>query len=438
MRKRTIHIGGKMSRKISLSLVFVIAFLLLSVSLCPAGGASTTPSDKYIARTEDGVELAMKRYRPDEKARFRKNGQPIILMPGLMCNFDYFDVKTPAGKTYDLRLPSPLASWARRDPYIQQDPMRYYSLPHYLWLKGYDVWLANYRGQGREPYMSGGAGAYTASDCGIYDLPAIVEKVYEVTRKHPVWLGHSMGASFAYVYLEGARFADGDKSQIIFDPSLAAERNGGSGPQSLKGFVDLDGPLEAVAGDPVVGEELSALGYIDLRFFTANFGEALSGILYFTTQLIWFLYQVFGCPDLGMLNAILTINPNDLDPHVNTYISTYAADGVSAGIFAGLVNKLQGDTPDGAPAMPSDDAGNLYGDNLDKITLPALVVADGTRDLTNPEGIHDVYLRKTRNRADAFIEIPGTAHMDLVFGFQAPNVLFPEIHEWLRSLRKRR
>ena len=426
-----------MSKRISLSLVFFVTLLLLSVSLCPAGATNTTPSDKYVARTEDGVELAMKRYRPDEKARFRKNGQPVILMPGLMCNFDYFDVRTPAGKNYDLQLPSPLPRWARRDPYIQRDPMRYYSLPHYLWLKGYDVWLANYRGQGREPYRSGGAGAYTASDCGIYDLPAIVEKVYEVTKKHPVWLGHSMGASFAYVYLEGARYADGDRSHIVFDPALAAERNGGSAPQSLKGFVDLDGPLEAVAGVPVP-EGLSDIGYIDLRFFTANFGEALSGILYFTTQLVWFLYYLSGCPDMGMLNAILTINPYDLDPHINTYISTYAADGVSAAIFAGLLSRGQGDIANGVPAAPSADANNLYADNLDMITLPALVVADGTRDLTYPEDIREVYERKTRNRADAFMEIPCTAHMDLVFGFQAPNILFPEIHKWLRDLHKKR
>jgi pimeloyl-ACP methyl ester carboxylesterase len=354
-----------------------------------------------------------------------------------MCNFDYFDIRTPAGKSYDLQLPSPLATWARRDPYIRRDPMRYYNLPHYLWLKGYDVWLANYRGQGREPYMSGGAGAYTASDCGIYDLPAIIEKVYEVTNKHPVWLGHSMGASFAYIYLEGAKYADGDESHIVFDPSLAAERNGGNGPQSLKGFVDLDGPLEAVAVVPDAGN-LSDLGYIDLRFFTANFGEALSGIFYFTTQVIWFLYQIYGCPDLGMLNAILTINPNNLDPHVNAYISTYAADGVSAGIFAGIVDQVQGDASDGSSEAPSADAGNLYGDNLDKITLPALVVADGTLDLTNPEGIRDVYLRKTRNRADVFMEIPGTAHMDLVFGLNAPSTLYPEIHNWLKKLRKPR
>src|SRR4030042_6012656 len=214
-----------MGKRISLSIVFFITFLLLAVSLSPAGAAAATPSDKYVARTEDGVELAMKRYRPDEKGGFRKNGQPIILTPGLACNFNFLDVHTPPGKTYDLQLPSPLASWARRDPYVKKDPLRYYSLPHYLWLQGYDVWLANYRGMGREPYASGGADKpYTCSDYGIYDGPAFVEKGYEVTGKHPVWGGHSMGAAMAYIYLEGASYVAGDRTRVVFDSALSAER----------------------------------------------------------------------------------------------------------------------------------------------------------------------------------------------------------------------
>src|SRR4030043_2298094 len=181
-----------MGKKIYLSIIILLSLFLLLISVTPAVAAEAAPSDKYTAITEDGVELAMKRSRPDEKARFRKNGQPVILIPGMACNFNFLDVHTPAGKTYNVQLPSPLASWARRDPYIKQDPMRYYSLPHYLGLQGYDVWLANYRGQGREPYMSAGADKpYTCSDYGIYDVPAFVEKVYEVTGKHPVWGGHS-------------------------------------------------------------------------------------------------------------------------------------------------------------------------------------------------------------------------------------------------------
>ncbi|OFW65309.1 MAG: hypothetical protein A2V52_00170 [Actinobacteria bacterium RBG_19FT_COMBO_54_7] len=70
------------------------------------------------------------------------------------------------------------------------------------------------------------------------------------------------------------------------------------------------------------------------------------------------------------------------------------------------------------------------------ISLPAIVVADGTNDLTNPEDIFNFYMSKTRNQADVFIKIPNSAHVDLVFGLSAPTALYPEIGKWLRKLRK--
>ncbi|MCS7130509.1 MAG: hypothetical protein NZ872_03715 [Archaeoglobaceae archaeon] len=49
---------------------------------------------------------------------------------------------------YKPQLPSKLPDWAKNDRRIQKDPMLYYSLAYYLWKKGYDVWLVNYRGTG--------------------------------------------------------------------------------------------------------------------------------------------------------------------------------------------------------------------------------------------------------------------------------------------------
>jgi pimeloyl-ACP methyl ester carboxylesterase len=429
-RKRETNRGGKMGKKVSLSLAFFMTFLLSLTLFMPGLAAAAAPADRYTARTADGVELAMKRYRPDEKAGFRRKGQPVILMPGMLCNINYFDVWTPPGKSYAPQLP-PLPDWARRDPYIKKDPMRYYSLAHYLWLQGYDVWLANYRGQGREPYMSGGAEKpYTPSDCGIYDLPAIVEKVYEVTGKHPVWIGHSMGAAMAYIYLEGATYAGGDRTKIVLDPALAAERNGGRGRQSLKGFVDLDGPIEA-AGNPANNNSddgSSWPAYIDLRYPLESFGDFLGSAQYFSSLILWCFYQALGCPDLGFLNALLICEPNDVQQDVLKYIVTYGVDGISGGVFATLLGNMQGN-PDVSP-----EVANFYRNNLYRITLPAMVVADGTFDLTDPEDIRQAYVCKTRNRADVFMKLAGTAHMDLVFGLKAAESLFPEINNWIKKL----
>ncbi len=440
-----------MGKKFSLCIAFVAVLLLIIPATSPGTAHAANVSDKYVARTADGVDLAMKRYRPDENARFRTRGQPIILMPGILSNFNVFDIYTPPGMNYDIQLPASLAKWARNDPYIKKDPMKYYSLAYYLWSQGFDVWLANYRGEGREPYMSSGVTGYSIDDCGIYDLPAIVEKVYEVTRKHPVWMGHSMGSSMAYIYLEGAKYGEGDNPHVVSDPALAAERNGGRGKQALKAFIDLDGPMGTDSSLSMNTADFwnvfSVPTYFDIRTYTEWLGDLIAGPALMMGSISWFVYQLLGCPDLGILNACFAVNPNNIDPNVARYMLKYGVDGASTRTFAQLQDacchgRYREDFLNGVVAstvIPPDPCANdgyyYYSDNLAKINLPSLVIADDTRDLTSPDDIKNFYLRKTRNRQDVFLRVPGTAHVDLICGLNCPDYTFPEISKWLKKLR---
>jgi hypothetical protein len=435
-------------------LASLLVFLGAALGFPPVKAAAAAESDRYTARTEDGVDLALKRYRPGSDARFRKGGQPVIIMPGIISNFNEFDLYTPEGENYDLKLPSPLAAWARNDRYVKRDPMRYYSLAHYLWNQGYDVWLANYRGEGREPYLSGGAAGYSVDDCGIYDLPAIVEKVYEVTGRHPVYCGHSMGASMCIIYLNGAKYSAGPKSHVISDPALVAERNGGSGKQALKGFIDLDGPM-GTAGGPSLDmswwwDLFYTPWYIDMRWFIPFLSDFFVPLMHNSSALLWFAYEFMGWPDLGPLNTLTAINPNNIDENVYRYLGKYGVDGTSTRTFAQLQDahvhrKFREDYTNGNPDLPSSDPPDpfpgdgyyYYSDNLGKISLPALVLADDTPDLTTPQDIQNFYAGKTRNSLDKFMRVPGTAHIDLVVGLNAPTVTFPEIGRWLQALSKR-
>ena len=75
-----------------LLLAGVMAFLFV----CPAAWADTdttssteaAPQDIYWANTMDGADLALWRYRPDPESPLRKGAQPVILMPGMACNFE--------------------------------------------------------------------------------------------------------------------------------------------------------------------------------------------------------------------------------------------------------------------------------------------------------------------------------------------------------------
>lgn len=424
----------KRARLISLCLSATVLALFLAVCCSGAGPALASTSDTqdiYYATTLDGKTLAMKRYRPDPSASLNTGKQPVILMPGLTANINYFDIRTPEGENYSVTLPANLASWAAGDPYIQADPMKYYSLPYYLWKQGYDVWLANYRGQGRYPVRSEGRYGYAIEELGIYDMPAIVKKVYAVTGKHPVWIGHSMGSTMAYIYLEGAKFrlsyyAD---SHVVSDSALVAERNSGTGAQALKGLVDLDGPVIPVGSPPSVYDAaiwtaLSVPAYVDLQLLSSL---GLTGIT-------------------GLVDFSSSTNANNIDKNVAAYIQEYAVDGFSTRTAAqygdaSTYKKLREDYKNGNPLLvfppepSSRDGYYYYSDNLSKISLPTLVIADSTVDITDPGDIQNFYNKKTRNAKDAFYIIPGTAHVDLVVGLNAPTELYPKISRWLESLQ---
>lgn len=430
---------------IAVTCLLILIFLLSSI---PAMAQGSDP-ERYTTTTQDGVQLVIKRYRPDSTAAFREGEevQPIILMPGILCNNNTYDIRTPEGENYNEQLPANLAEWAQGDPYIQADPMRYHSLAHYLWLQGYDVWMPNYRAEGRGEYQSGGYGGYSLDDLGIYDCPAVVEKVFDVTGKHPIWVGHSMGSSMAYMYFEGARYGTGLNPHVVLDQALADERNGGNGRQSVKAFIDIDGPMIPFSGaaldNPITWLALYWGWYLDLRFFTP-LAPLFASPLSFICSLSWRIARLFGLPDLGPLNLVLTINPENMTPNLISFMIKYMIDGSSTRVMAQYLDAsahgvFREDYTNGTwaiiPPNPADGDGyTAYSKNLTMIKLPSLVLADDRRDITNPDDIKNFYLGKTRNGLDTFLRVPVAAHMDLVCGNNTATITFPTIGDWLKQL----
>lgn len=416
--------------------------------------AEVAPEDIYTARTADGVDLALRRYRPDSESPLREGAQPVILVAGLACNFEFYDAHTPEGVVFDEKLPEDLAPWAEGDPHIQADPMKYYSMAYYLWKMGYDPWLANYRGQGRGEFRSGGASGYAIDELGIYDMPAIISRVRELTGIKPVWVGHSMGGVMSYIYLEGARFENmaDPNSHVVSDPALVAERNDGNGPQALKGLVSLDGP-NVPGGEvpcwlrPLLWTILYVPFYLDIRPITANLGGLAADPALALETLMRRIWGDYDYGDLGLANFLLSIDPENLDGNLSRFFFTYAADGASTRtimqFFDAVVHRrMREDYRNGffnfwrwaPPAPRQGDGYYYYSDHLDRISLPALIIVDATPDITNPEDVRFIYDNKTRNAKDGCHVIPRTAHADIVLGLNAPTELFPKIGEWLESL----
>jgi len=329
--------------------------------------------------------------------------------------------------------------------------MKYYSMAHYLWIQGYDVWCANYRGEGRAPFRSGGENGYAIDELGVLDMQAIVGKVFDVTGKHPVWIGHSMGSTMAYEYLEGCKFGSGWNPHIVSDASLTSQRNAGSGREALKGFVDLDGPMipvsNALPDTRLLWIPLSVPLYINVRPIVKTLGNPAGPIFVEAENLIWWVWKALGVGDVGVVNSLRSMNPADMNTDVARYMIKYAVDGMSTRTLAqygdaSAKGKFREDYKNGQwnslIVKPKDprpgDGYYYYSDNLAKISIPSLVIADATEDVTSPGDILNFYKGKTRSGLDEFYVAANTAHVDVVMGLTAPTTTFVKIGDWISRL----
>lgn len=438
-------------------LVCSLLVFLLSVSgIAALGGvalASETIGTVYRVGTDDGADLALLRYRPNGASAFNEGGQPILMMPGAATNIFEFLPYTRPGKTCYAKLPASLPDWARNDPLIAKDPLKLYSMAYYLYSRGYDVFLANYRGQGSGDMASHGAPNADIDHFGIFDVKATVRKVREITGKRPVYIGHSMGSTMAYVYLQGSYYPPGWNLKVASSDALARERNAGTGPGAIKAWVNLDGPLH-----PKVTGAQTPTGliwwlcflpmYLNLRPVSAIAPESGTGSLAnLLMRFLWATRWLVPDPLDEMITALFSVNPDNLEPAVMDNMVKYGVDGGAFHMIAqyfdasqnGKLREYYRNGPFGRfrifpPPLGGPEDLYCYSDNMAKVTVPSLFLADDTYDITDPAHLRECYDLKPRSPMDEFYRVPGTAHMDIVDGLNAPYVTFPRIGAWVDRL----
>lgn len=410
--------------------------------------------DLLRVKTDDGANLALRHYRPDPDAPFNDGKQPILMMPPAACNFNIYDIHTPKGQEPWSSLPGDLPGWAKSDERVRKDPMLLYSTAYYLYSTGYDVWMYNYRGQGRGKYRSLGPVGADIDHYAIYDLKAMVMKVRELTGKRPVHLGHSMGGTTALIYFQGACHISGSNSRVESDPRLVEERNAGDGPQAVKGFVNLDGPrVPFVFGNtrlPLITWAtwvVTALPiYYNLRLITRWLPRKTGKYAMAAFSAVWKIRGNIPKPIDNLIAIAFSGNPDNLDPDVLGYVCKYAADGGTAHAAAQYLDacqcgKLRESYRGGNwgkrkmyPRPDESDGLYYYSDHMDRISVPSLFLADGTVDITTPEEIRKCFDLKTRHPLDEYYVMENTAHVDIPCGLRAPFETYPKIGAWLEKL----
>ncbi len=339
--------------------------------------------------TADGLTLRGKRYATP-------GGQPIILAHCFAGNGMEFDI-----------------------------PKKGYNLAVYLARRGYDVYMYNVRGCGREPYVSDpGDWLHTLDHFAALDAPAVIEAVTRETGKKPVWLGHSMGGAILYMYLQGASLADGG-TRFKADPALAAQRN-----ESITAGVTLASPVSFTwpEGAPFgrimhSGPALGAVGRMAgilrslpaerQRFPFIRYTAIIADTLPRLTSVI------FTSPAMAMVH-----NPRNVDGAVMTLMARTMLDNISVRMTVQfLEDMVSGDSMDYGRTYD-------YTTHMDRITAPMLFLS-GSRDFLSADEIERCAYDRVASPVKDFNCFQGYGHLDLAIGCKVENTVYPYIVDWL-------
>lgn len=421
----------------------------------------------HTALTEDNVEIKLLRYRPSPDAPFNIHRQPVLMLGGIFMNNDEYLPHTTElmrEKYSGMSLPDDLADWAVGDAYIQNDHLLYYNLGYYLWKKGFDPWFGNYRGTGRDEMKSGSPTTISTLDVpGCLDMPAMVQKITEVTGLKPVIGGHSTGGLVCWTYLQGA-YIDGAEAikgrnskpryipHVKVSRELAEQRNG-----SVKGFIALD---PAVA--PYLPREMNAywMWYLIDAPIVLPLDDMMGSMLAESgsddmtmTEIMSYLFG--GLSGLGIqypesvFQYFDFFRTSNVDPCVLDYFMRYAttngymrmiaqfADwGIHVHMREGFNNGPENAGSNVMPEERKDGDGFLYyEDHMINITAPIICVGSASDGMQITDRIKELLINaKTPHELDTVDEVPGSAHADLPIGYSAPTILFPMLNEWLNQL----
>ncbi len=344
--------------------------------------------------TMDGMILRLKRY-------IRMGAPPVILAHGFHGN----------GMEFDL-------------------PRRGRNLAVFLAKNGYDIWIANFRGCGRYPWLSqGGSWRHSLDHLAALDVPALVEGVTEITGRKPVWIGHSMGGTLLYMYLQGVMMlSENGDLRVVTDPELARVRN-----RSILGGVTIASPAAFhLEGEGWVGRlsllplfrfNLELLNkymrWLDAFYPRLPLGLAISG--FFAQH-----------PRLGRMAAMSPLSEviyrrGNVDADTAFSLIKWAGDNVSNRMFIQLTDALlNGELMDYHRVYS-------YTANMDRVNAPLFFVTGG-EDFAGPNNIYEHAYCKVSSEMKRFECFPGYGHTDLVMGKWAERDVYPSILEWTEKI----
>lgn len=329
---------------------------------------------QYWARTRDGWDLALYRYRP----RRDSHATPVVLCHGMSSN--RWNMDAPGRMS--------LARWLRR--------------------RGYDAWVIELRGAGRSTrptWWNGKRYTWSFEDYVYHDAPAALRVVLRATGAAQVhWVGHSMGGMIAYALLMGPIH------------------------HKIASAVTLGSPTMSQVGHPVLDFGVpyrSLLGYVPRRIplgtlarLAAPAAPLLARILRpSVAELGWYP----GNADVGLLQTLMLTAVDDLPATLlrefaRWYDTRVMTDRYGVFDFSAHLERIT--TPICIIAGSHDGLTPVR--DLEQVYRRIASKEKAFRIVGQAHGCARNY-----------------SHADLILGLHASDDIFPVILEWLEGRRSR-
>jgi len=401
-----------MSRKmLGMALASVLAFTALrkrlfskTARIATAAYPDFSPegleASLFEITTTDGVTLRGKRYANEGKV-------PVILMAGFAGN----------GFNYDLAFEE-------------------CNMAVFLARRGFDVWVANFRGTGREPYKSDRKDSpHSIEDVAVYDAPALATGVVARTGRKPVMVGHSMGAVICYGFLQGLVYVD-DEAGVRVEPDaeLSKQRNeevaavvSVAGPTCFrwpvasKNYWLMGSPISRVLLRPV----RSGLGFVSRRTHHVPIETMVTTMLKVAPRLGQLVLR------LALFNFL---NMKNTTPE--TFVEVLASGGSDVSFVQAyqLLDALLEQDFTGMSAVGGGGAEpHNFTNSIDMITAPILFVTGELDPVDHRTVYREGFLKVASEVKDyrCFIDF---GHLDLLLGTEARSTVFPYIASWLEKV----
>jgi len=280
------------------------------------------------------------------------------------------------------------------------------SLARHLQREGWDVWVLELRGAGRSRRrlrLPPAAYGWTFEDYVHHDVPAAVSLVRQLTGKERIlWVGHSLGGMIAYA--------------ALMTPVADA----------FAGAVTLASPGMTEVGHETI-DRWVALRRL-LRFAPARLPARCAARA--------------GSPFAGAIARTVptlvrdwTWHPDNLDLDVVRFMMRHGVEDLPRSLLMEFARWYE------AKRMSDRYRIFSFGDHLERVRVPILVIA-GSRDrLTPPADIERLVERL--GSKDKTFWVAGHAsglaheysHVDLVLGRHAPDEVYPVVSAWLDAHR---